>query len=143
MTTETWPAVVPMPTYEDVGAASDWLCRAFGFRESRRFQDADGTVTTTILEVPGGGIIMPGRTGPDYRSPRTHGQTCEDARRWMESPYVIDGVLVTVDNVDQHASRARAAGATILTEPEDTPVGRHYRVEDLEGHRWMFTEPPA
>jgi uncharacterized glyoxalase superfamily protein PhnB len=143
MTSETWPVVVPMPTYENVGAASDWLCEAFGFSEQQRFQDADGVVTTTILEVPGGGIIMPGRTGPDYQSPRTHSESCEAARRWLRSPYVVDGVLVTVADVDAHCARARGAGATILTEVEDTPVGRHYRVEDLEGHRWMFTESPA
>ena len=142
MTSDMWPTIVPMPTYEDVGAASVWLCEAFGFRERERFQDADGTVTTAILEVPGGGIIMPGWTGPDYESPRRHRESCGTTRRWMESPYVVDGILVTVDNVDRHCSRARAAAATILTEPADSPHGRLYRVEDLEGHRWMFTQAP-
>jgi len=48
-------------------------------------------------------------------------------------------VLVGVDDVDEHCRRARAAGAVILTEPEDTSYGRMYRAEDLEGHRWMFS----
>ena len=50
---------------------------------------------------------------------------------------------VIVQDVDDHAERARAAGATILREPEDvSDVGlRVYTAEDLEGHRWMFTEP--
>jgi PhnB protein len=135
---ESWPAVVPMPTYEDVGAASAWLCEAFGFQEGQRFSDSDGTVTTAILRVPGGGVIMLGRTGPDYQSPRRHREGCEAARRWHEVPYVVDGVLVTVEDVDRHSARARSAGAVILTEPEDAPYGRHYRVEDVEGHRWMF-----
>src|SRR2546430_15551538 len=135
--TATWPAVVPMPTYEDVGAASAWLCRAFGFRERQRFTDPDGTVTTTILEVPGGGIVMPGRTGPDYQSPRRHRETCAAARRWHEVPYVVDGVLVMVEDVDRHLVRAREAGAVVLTEPQDTPHGRQCRVEDPEGHRRM------
>jgi uncharacterized glyoxalase superfamily protein PhnB len=58
---------------------------------------------------------------------------------------VIDGVSVTIRDVDGHAERARAAGATILREPEDVPdVGlRVYTAEDLEGHRWMFTEQLA
>lgn len=55
-------------------------------------------------------------------------------------PWVIDGVMVQVDDADAHYSRARDAGATILSEPEDQPYGRVYRVEDLEGHRWMFME---
>jgi hypothetical protein len=25
-----------------------------------------------------------------------------------------------------------------LSEPEDGPPARRYRIEDLEGHRWMF-----
>src|SRR5690606_7333301 len=33
---------------------------------------------------------------------------------------------------------AAAAGATLLSEVETNPYGRSYRVEDLEGHRWMF-----
>jgi PhnB protein len=53
---------------------------------------------------------------------------------------VIDGVLVHVDDVDAHFERAKEAGATILTEPEDTANGRLYRAEDLEGHRWMFSQ---
>ena len=135
-----WPCVVPMPTYEDVRAASVWLCEAFGFEERERFADEDGTVTTAILDVPGGGVVMLGRTGPDYQSPKRHREACEAARRWHQVPYIVDGVLVTVDGLDRHCARARAAGAVLLTEPEDTPYGRVYRAEDLEGHRWMFTQ---
>ena len=135
-----WPAIVPMPTYEDVGRASDWLCAAFGFREQQRFRDSDGRVTTTILGGPKGGSIMLGWTGPHYESPAHHRQTCEAARAWQTVPHVVDGIYVTVDDVDQHCARARAAGATVLTEPDDTGHGRMYRVEDLEGHRWMFSQ---
>jgi uncharacterized glyoxalase superfamily protein PhnB len=135
-----WPPVVPMPTYEDVGAASTWLCEAFGFHERQRFRDGDGVVTTAILDAPRGGIVMLGRTSPAYRSPRRHAQTCDQARRWLETPYVVDGVGVTVDDVDRHCAGARDAGAIVLSEPEDTPHGRLYRVEDVEGHRWMFSE---
>lgn len=137
-----WPPVIPMPTYEDVGAASAWLCAAFGFAERERFVDERGVVTTTILDVPAGGVIMLGRTGPDYQSPRRHRATCAAARRWSDTPYVVDGILVAVTEVDGHCARARAAGAMVLTEPEDTPHGRHYRAEDCEGHRWMFAQAP-
>ena len=34
---------IPMLSYEDVGAAVDWLSNAFGFRESgERFTDGEG-----------------------------------------------------------------------------------------------------
>jgi PhnB protein len=137
--------VVPMPTYEDVGAASAWLAGAFGFEEAQRFTDSDGNVTTAILRVSGGGVLMLGRTGPEYESPRRHRQSCEAARRWQEVPYVVDGVLVEVADVDRHCQQARSAGAVVLSEPEDAPYGRVYRAEDLEGHRWMFVSsaPPT
>lgn len=135
-----WPAVVPMPTYQDVGKASAWLCQAFGFREQQRFSDAEGRVMTTILDVPGGGAVMPGWTGPTYQSPAQHRQTCKAAARWQEVPYMVGGVLVTVDDVDRHCAQGRAAGAVVLSEPEEGGHGRTYRVEDLEGHRWMFSE---
>ena len=56
---------------------------------------------------------------------------------------MIDGVHVTVDDVDEHCQRARAAGATILRELEDLPFGRLYSAADAEGHRWMFMSPAA
>jgi PhnB protein len=88
----------------------------------------------------GDGVVMLGYPSADYRSPRRHAQECEQARKWSETPYVVDGVHVYVDDLDAHYERARAAGAKILTPLEDNPgVGqRQYRAEDLEGHRWMF-----
>jgi uncharacterized glyoxalase superfamily protein PhnB len=75
-------------------------------------------------------------------SPKRLRELSSDARKMAEVPYVINGVLVEVDDVDAHFARAREAGASILSEPEDVPdVGvRHYRVEDPEGHRWMFSQ---
>ena len=55
-------------------------------------------------------------------------------------PYIVDGVLVYVDDIRAHLERARAAGATILSELEETADGKRYRAEDVEGHRWMFIE---
>ena len=62
-------------------------------------------------------------------------------RRWLATPWVVDGVHVEVVDLDAHYERARAAGATILREPEDLPFGRLYSAADLEGHRWMFMQP--
>jgi uncharacterized glyoxalase superfamily protein PhnB len=131
--------VTPMFSYEDVGGAADWIGRAFGFTETGRWSDDDGRVTHVNMELDGG-MIMLGYPGSDYQSPKHHSEACEQARKWREAPYVVDGVYVTVDDVDAHYARAQAAGATILSELEDNPgIGqRQYRAEDLEGHRWMF-----
>ena len=125
-----------MLSYEDVGGAADWISRAFGFDERERYADDDGTVTHVTLELDGG------YPSPDYRGPKRHAEECEAARRWRESPYVVDGVMVEVDDIAAHYARAREAGATILSELEDNlSVGqRQYRAEDVEGHRWMFAQ---
>jgi uncharacterized glyoxalase superfamily protein PhnB len=135
--------VLPMISYENVAAAIDWLTEAFGFRErGERYTEADGTVTHAELELDGA-VVMLGWPGPDYRGPAKHAEECEQARRWLDVPYIVDGVLVYVDDVDAHCEHARAAGATILREPKDEPYGRLYNAADLEGHRWMFMEAPS
>src|SRR5262245_3154112 len=133
-----WPRVVPMLSYENAEAAIAFLGAAFGFRERQRFVNGSGRITDAILDVPGGGVVMLGEGNPAYRGPRRHRETCEDARRWQETPYIVDGVLVSVADVDGQYARAREAGAVILSEPEDTPHGRQFRVEDPEGHRWTI-----
>jgi uncharacterized glyoxalase superfamily protein PhnB len=136
------PRVIPMLAYEDGGGAIDFLVKAFGFEERLRFTEDDGTISHAELTTDGGGLIMLATPTPDYVSPKRLRETSEEARKMAEVPYVIDGVLVDVDDVDAHFARAKEAGATILSEPEDVPdVGvRHYRAEDPEGHRWMFSQ---
>jgi uncharacterized glyoxalase superfamily protein PhnB len=130
-----------MVSYEDVAAAIDWLGHAFGFRKrGAPFVDGDGRVTQAELELDGA-VVMAGWPGPDYRSPVRHAEECEQARRWLATPWVVDGVLVSVVDVDRHYARARTAGATILREPGEQPFGRLYSAADLEGHRWMFLQP--
>ena len=131
---------VPMVSYEDVGAAVDWLSNAFGFRESgERFSDGDGRVTHAELSLDGATVML-GWPGPEYRSPAHHADECEQAARWLATPFVVDGVQVEVDDVNAHEAQARAAGATIIRELEDLPFGRLYSAADLEGHRWMFSQ---
>jgi PhnB protein len=128
-----------MISYENGTAALEWLHRAFGFREKVRLTTPDGTLAHGEMET-GAGLIMLASPSPDYRSPRRHRETCEQARKWSAVPWIIDGVLVIVNNLDRHFTRAQAAGATILSAIEEGPPGRRYRAEDLEGHRWFFFE---
>ncbi len=133
------PGVIPMIAYEDGIAALDWLAEAFGFRERTRLLDANGRVSHGEMDT-GHGVIMLASPSPDYEGPRRHRASCDAARRWSAVPWVVDGVLVLVDDLDEHYRRARAHGAAILSEPEDGFPGRRYRAEDVEGHRWMFLQ---
>lgn len=128
-----------MIAYEDGAAALDWLAAAFGFRERTRLAEPDGRISHAEMET-GDGVIMLASPTPDYEGPRRHREGCDRARRWSAVPWIIDGVLVYVDDVNQHYERAKRSGATILSEPEEDGYGRRYRAEDIEGHRWMFMQ---
>jgi len=133
------PGVVPMLDYEDASAAISWLERAFGFREQFRIPGAEGRIDHAELDT-GQGVIMLASAGPHYLCPKRLREVFEPAKAWSAVPWVIDGVLVMVDDLDTHYRRAKEAGAAILSEPEDGPPARRYRAEDLEGHRWMFMQ---
>ncbi|MBO0719544.1 MAG: VOC family protein [Blastocatellia bacterium] len=133
------PDIIPMISYEDGVAALAWLSNAFGFRERTRMLGPGGKLVHGEMEA-GDGLIMLATPTSEYESPRHHQQICERARKWSTVPWVIDGVLVYVSDVDAHYEQAKKAGATILSEPEDGPPARRYRAEDLEGHRWMFMQ---
>jgi uncharacterized glyoxalase superfamily protein PhnB len=126
----TFERVIPVLTYQDIGAAHDFLVRAFGF------------AARGVTRTPDGQAV--------------HGEVCAgDAPIWLhrvtadhhlESPLATDvansGLFILVDDVDAHYERARAAGARIDSDPVDQPYGqREYGARDLEGHRWWFGAP--
>ncbi len=130
-----------MISYEDGVAAMEWLTEAFGFEERKRILH-EGRLSHGEMET-GAGVIMLASPTSDYESPGRHRAHCEPARRWSEVPWVIDGILVYVDKLDEHYRRSKEHGARILSGIQPGPPARQYRAEDLEGHRWMFMERTA
>ncbi len=121
--------ITPYLYYEDVAAALAWLSRAFGFREREKetMRSPEGRVLHASMEL-GEGVILMGCPGQDYRGPKKLGG-------------VTQNLYVYVDDVEEHCERAREAGATLLSELEDTFYGdRRYGAEDLEGHHWFFAQ---
>jgi uncharacterized glyoxalase superfamily protein PhnB len=48
-------------------------------------------------------------------------------------------IYAVIDDPDAHHGKARAAGARVVRELEDTPYGsREYSARDLEGNLWSF-----
>ena len=129
-----------MIAYEDTASAIDWLTEAFGFEErGQRYEMEDGTIGHAELQI-GGEVIMLATPESRVPEPEDAPRDCDAAARWLDNPWVIDGVLVEVDDLDAHHARAVEAGANVIRPPEDGPDGRLYTAEDLEGHRWMFQQ---
>ena len=128
-----------MLSYEDGVKAMDWLCSAFGFNEKTRMLDESNRLAHGEIEM-NGNLIMLASPTPDYQSPKHHRKNCKEAAKWSEVPFVINGVLVYVKNIQDHYKRAKGGGAVILSELEFGFPGTRYRAEDLEGQRWMFIE---
>jgi len=130
-----WPRISSALFYQDAQAAIDWLGRAFGFEPRLVVEGEGGKVIHSEL-VLGEGVIMVGQVGN---------------RPWGQSPRQVGGantqsIMVYVDDALAHCQRARAAGATIATEPRVSDYGeedwkdRSYEAVDLEGHHWWFCE---
>jgi len=131
------PVFVPAVFYKDPLAALKWLERAFGFETVSLVTDADGNVAHSEMAFQGGYITV----GGEWQSAELVGP----AR--MRSPATIEGVntqMIRVhlpDGLDAHCEAARAAGATIVAEPETQFYGaRVYRALDPEGHVWNFSQ---
>jgi len=129
-----------MLAYQNAAAAIDWLQYAFGFQEriEMRFMEQD-RVTHAELAL-GDQIIMLATPSSDYESINEHRKHCKEMDRWLSVPWVVNGVLVYVDDIDQHFEKASNAGAEILSAIERGFPGDRYRCADLEGQRWMFMQ---
>lgn len=119
------PNIFPALRYRDAPAALEWLARAFGFKKQMEVPGPDGTIAHAQMSL-GPGVIMLGS--------KRDGQGTENP--WDA---VDQGLYVYVDDVDMHYERAKAAGAEIVRELQDTEYGsREYSVRDPEGFLWSF-----
>ena len=107
--------IIPELPYADVRQAVDWLCRCFGFIERLRIGDHRSQLSF------GQGSIIVTELGPGVITSHS--------------------IMVRVSDVNNHHARSAQLGARILSPPTDYPYGeRQYTVEDLCGHRWVFSQ---
>lgn len=132
--------VVPMLSYEEGVSSLEWLKLAFGFEENMemRFIE-DGRLTHSQLKA-GDSIIMIATPGPDYESINKQRKRDRQMNKWLSVPWIVNGLLVYVDDVEAHFKKAKENGAEILSGIEEGYPGKRYRCADIEGHRWMFME---
>jgi PhnB protein len=132
--------IIPMLAYENGITAVEWLVKAFDFQENESMRMMDGERLTHAELKLNDNIIMLATPSPDYESINKHRNHCEQMNKWLSVPYVVNGLLVYVEDVEEHYKRAKQNGAEILSEIEDGFPGKRYRCADLEGQRWMFMQ---
>ncbi len=129
--TSTATGLVPVLRYRDVAAATDWLCRTFGFEFHRQVEDEDGDPIYVQLRCGQSLVILVpvGQSDLD-------GVMCQpDEAGGLET----QACYVVVPDVVAHHAAALAAGATIVLDlTEDDAGSWGYSCRDLEGHVWSF-----
>jgi uncharacterized glyoxalase superfamily protein PhnB len=119
--------ITSLLVYEDIEAGHDFLVSAFGLQAGRIDRDDRGEVVHGEVRTESE-VIWLHRVSKEHRLVSPRSQDADSG-----------GVCVSVDDVDAHYERARAAGAQIDGPPVDQPYGRReYGARDPEGHRWWF-----
>jgi uncharacterized glyoxalase superfamily protein PhnB len=123
--------ITPLLVYEDIEAAHDFLVSAFGLRAGRIDRDDEGRVVHGEVHVGDSDVVWL------HRATTQHG---------LASPRSVSaatgGLVIDVDDVDEHCEHARAGGASISHPPVNQAYGRReYEAQDPEGHRWWFGTP--
>jgi uncharacterized glyoxalase superfamily protein PhnB len=117
--------VLPHLVYRNVPEACDWLTRVFGFTEHYRHGDP---VSGIQMHLGGAYIMLNGSRDRTRQSP-------------AELGYGTQMLTIIVPDVDAHYRKAKLEGAKVWEELHETIYGeRQYGVEDLDDHRWLFSQ---
>ena len=116
------PTIVPELRYRDLSAAVAWLAKAFGLQPTFKVPGPGETIVHAELSLDDGVI---------YVGPYQEGGEWGDIKQFVN---------VYVEKPDEHWARAKAAGAIVVADPQDTPFGaRFYAARDPEGFLWWLS----
>jgi uncharacterized glyoxalase superfamily protein PhnB len=129
------PMLFPSLRYADARAAIDFLCRAFGFERHAVFTDDDDPSIVIHAELTFGDSMVMLSSALPNESQRRYG-----FKTPAQAGCITMSVSAVVENADEHYARAKAAGASIITEIHDNVgyPGRSYNAKDPEGNDWDF-----
>ncbi len=121
--------MIPYLMIDGAAAAIDFYTRAFGAEERYRLAMPDGGVGHAEIVLNGASVYL--------------ADAPEDMPGSGANPRKLGGSSVLlhqyVPDVDAVVAKARAAGATVVREPEDQFYGdRASLLEDPFGHLWSF-----
>ena len=116
------PTIIPEILYRDAHAGVSWIERAMGFRRTLTVPGDDGSLKHAELRLADGVVFV---------------GSAPDAGPFRD---VTHFASLRVDDPDAHHARARAAGATIVMDPQVAPFGaRFYAARDPEGFLWWIS----
>jgi len=115
--------ILPHVVYQNVPQAIAWLERAFGFSVHYTYGDPVNGAQMFL----GNAWIMVRQARPAQASPSSLG-------------FGTQSLTIFVEDVEGQLSRAKAAGARIVEDLNETMYGElQFGVEDLDGHHWLFS----
>ncbi|MEU7867463.1 VOC family protein [Dactylosporangium sp. NPDC049140] len=118
------PNVWPTLRATDARALITFLVDAFGFVEVAAYGEGNLIMHAELAWPEGGGIML--------------GSDRQDGSKWSLKPGSFGCYVVTAEP-DALLAQARAAGAEITQELEDTDYGsRGFAARDPEGNLWSF-----
>jgi len=121
------PRLYPTFRYKNPAAMIEFLEKAFGFTVRARYGEGDRVDHAELAF--GSAMIMLGSVRDDAYGAMVGGPGDNGGK----------SVYIAVDDADAAYARAKAAGAKILREPEDTSYGsRDFICADPEGVVWCF-----
>lgn len=128
------PAIMPNIRYKDAPAAIEFLCDGFGFERYAVYaDDEDPSIIHHAELVYGGQMLMIATAMASEWTDLAAMKTVAEAGGNTQTIYMV------VEDVAGHCERARAAGATIIMEPEAKDYGGStYGALDPEGNAWSF-----
>jgi uncharacterized glyoxalase superfamily protein PhnB len=126
--------IIPSLRYADAPRAIEFLCAAFGFERRAVFLDErdPGVVQHAELTWNDRMVMVSSALNAEY-------VRATGAKTVAEAGGSTVGLYLVVADVDEHATRAREAGAEIVLGPDGKDYGgRGYTARDFEGNVWSF-----
>ena len=123
--------IIPTLRYKDALKATEWLCKAFGFKKHLVVPGENETIAHAQLTFGNAMIMIGSEIDNEYgkliRTPeRLNGLN-------SQAPYII------VEQIEEHYEKAVQEGAEIVIEIKGEDYGgRSYTCRDKEGHLWNF-----
>jgi uncharacterized glyoxalase superfamily protein PhnB len=123
--------IIPTMRYKGALEAIEWLCNTFGFEKHLVVLGENETIAHAQLSFGNAMIMVGSENDSEYDK---FVKTPKDLNGLnTQTPYII------VEEIDDHYSRAIAAGAIIVLDIKDADYGgRGYSCQDPEGYMWNF-----